>query len=111
MIDERKIVIPKQPIPIDIHSKARLDPDALAAEILGFVAADAERLARFLDLTGLTPKTLRRTAAQPGFSESLVDYLVADDRLVRAFAAERGYAPSAIEALRQRLALSRGEEH
>jgi hypothetical protein len=71
----------------------------LAIEVLGFLAADAERLERFLAVTGLGPHNLRRAAADPGFLVSVLDYLAADERLLVAFALERGQKPEAVVAL------------
>ncbi len=66
---------------------------ALAVEALVFLGADAARLERFLAVTGLGPHNLRRAAADPGFLVSVLDYLLADERLLTAFAAEAGRRP------------------
>ena len=91
----------------DSDKKIAHDPvavEALGADILGYLADDPDRLSRFLDLTGLNPQSLRRTAAMPGFAASLIEYLASDDRLILAFATDRGHDPARIEAMRQRLA-------
>jgi hypothetical protein len=96
----------------DLGKKIVHDPAALeelAAEILGYLAEDPARLSRFLDLTGLNPQSLRRTAALPGFAASLLEYLASDDRLILAFATDRGHDPAKIEAMRQRLAQPLGD--
>jgi hypothetical protein len=66
---------------------------AVAVEALVFLGADAARLERFLAVTGLGPHNLRRAAADPGFLVSVLDYLLADERLLVAFAAESGRRP------------------
>lgn len=89
------------------RDRANSDPAAfeeLAIEILGYLADDPQRLSRFLDLTGLTPQSLRLTATLPGFAASMIEYLASDDRLLLAFAADRGHDPARLEAIRQRLA-------
>ncbi len=65
----------------------------LAVEALGFLAGDETRLERFLAVTGLGPRTLRSAAAAPGFLVSVLDYLMADEALLVAFAAEAGRRP------------------
>ena len=65
----------------------------LAVEALVFLGADATRLDRFLAITGLGLHNLRRAAADPAFLVSVLDYLLADERLLVAFAAELGRSP------------------
>lgn len=83
---------------------ARLDPDEIAIAALGFIAGDAERLARFLALTGLGPGTLRAAATEPAFLARVLDFLAEDDSALIAFAANQGLAPEAVMRARQRLA-------
>ena len=87
----------------------REETDALAADMLAYLAEDEARILRFFDLTGLTPQTLRRAAERPNFSTSLIEYLAADDRLFLGFAKARNVDPAAIEFLRQRLTQRTGE--
>ena len=99
-------------IPPSIHRKRPYDSealDALAGEALGFLAADPERLRRFLDITGLSVATLRQAAAAPGFAASLLDYIAADERCLMAFAAESGRSPAELERMRLALAEPPGD--
>ncbi len=64
---------------------------AIAA--LGFLAADPERLERFLALSGLGPHNLRRAAADPAFLAAVLDYLAGDEPLLLAFASHQGWSP------------------
>jgi hypothetical protein len=80
------------------------DPEMLAISALAFLAEEPERLSRFLDLTGLSPATLRQAAAEPRFLASVLDYLGADESLLLAFAANAQVAPEAIAAAAGRLA-------
>jgi hypothetical protein len=80
------------------------DAEDLAGRALGFLAADPERLGRFMDLTGLTPATIRAAAASPGFAVAVLDHLLGDEALVLAFAAQAGCDPAAVMAARNRLA-------
>jgi Protein of unknown function (DUF3572) len=82
-----------------LKSKQSSNPDSarsLAVGALAFIAADAERLSRFLDITGLGPHNLRTAAADPAFLSSVLDYLVADESLLVRFAADAGLKPEAI---------------
>jgi hypothetical protein len=75
----------------------------MAIAALTFLAADPERLARFLSVTGLGPHNLRGAAADPGFCGSVLDYLVADEPLLLAFAADAGFAPGDVARAHQGL--------
>jgi hypothetical protein len=69
---------------------------SLAVTALGFIAADSDRLSRFLSLTGLGPDNLRTAAADPAFLGSVLDYLIADEALLVAFAADASVKPEAV---------------
>jgi hypothetical protein len=65
----------------------------LAIAGLQFLADDQERLARFLELSGLRTEDIRTAAARPGFLAGVMGHIMADDRLAAAFAAAEGLAP------------------
>ena len=69
---------------------------SLAVSALAFIAANSDRLNRFLNLTGLGPHNLRTAAAEPAFLGSVLDYLVADEELLVKFAADAGLKPEAV---------------
>jgi Protein of unknown function (DUF3572) len=69
---------------------------SLAVGVLAFIAADSDRLNRFLNLTGLGPDNLRTAAADPAFLGSVLDYLVADEQLLVTFASDAGLKPEAV---------------
>ena len=69
------------------------DATALCADALTFLAADPERLSRFLAVTGLGAGNLREAAAQPGFGTGVLAYLADDEPLLVAFAERQGTAP------------------
>ena len=69
---------------------------SLAVSALAFIAADSDRLNRFLSLTGLGPDNLRTAAADPAFLGSVLDYLVGDEGLLVEFAADAGLKPEAV---------------
>ena len=86
------------------------DPEALAIEGLSFLATDAERLGRFMAMSGIEPDTLRAAAGEPGFLVAVLDHLLADESLLLAFAANAGHAPERIATARARLAGPSGHD-
>lgn len=65
----------------------------VAVSALAFIAADGERLVRFLAETGLTPATLREAAGRRGFGAGVLAFLLADEQMLLAFAGENGLDP------------------
>jgi hypothetical protein len=78
--------------------------ETLAVEALGFIASDHERLVRFLDLTGLSPATIRSAAGSPQFLTAVLDHLLGDERLLMEFAAQAGCEPAGLMKARDQLA-------
>ncbi len=79
------------------------DPHAIAIDALAFIAADEERLSRFIALTGITPSLLREAAQQPDFLSGVLDHMLADESLLVAFASHAGLNPDAIVSAREAL--------
>ena len=75
----------------------------LAIAALGYLASDAERLEKFLAMSGLGPHNLRRAAADPAFLGAVLDYVVADEKLLVAFAGEQGRSPTLVMRARDAL--------
>ncbi len=71
---------------------------------LSYLAADPERLGRFLAVTGLGPENVRAAARDPGFLPALLDYLLANENDLVAFAQEMNIAPARVGAARDVLA-------
>lgn len=88
---------------------SRDEAESLAVEALGFIAADADRLGRFLSLTGLGPDTLRQAAREKGFFGQVLGYLVEDEATLLDFAADSGKNPVSIAAAHALLAGPRFE--
>lgn len=82
----------------------RAAAEALAIDALTFIAADSERLERFMALSGLSVEHLRAAAAEPGFFAAILDFLAADEPLLLAFAANAGRDPASITKAKQSLA-------
>ena len=89
-----------------LKSKQSRNPESaqsLAISALAFIAADPDRLGRFLNLTGLGPDNLRTAAADPAFLASVLDYLIADETLLVEFAGDAGLKPEAVAQAQQAL--------
>jgi hypothetical protein len=85
-------------------SKARKEAATeLAVAALSFLAAEPERLERFLALTGLGPQSLRAAAREPSFLIGVLEHVAGDETLLLAFADEGEINPQdvarALEAL------------
>ena len=72
---------------------AREAAEALSIQALSFIASDAERLGRFLAVTGIGPSEIRAASREPRFLAGVLEFLVSDQRLAAEFAAEAGYSP------------------
>jgi hypothetical protein len=64
---------------------ARETAEIVAIQALSFIAADGERLGRFLAETGIGPETLRAAAKDPTFLAGVLDFLLRDEALLQAF--------------------------
>jgi len=77
--------------------------EELAVAALGFIAAEPERLGRFLAVTGIDPQSIREAAREPHFLAGVLDHVAADERLLLAFAAESEIDPSDVIPARDTL--------
>ncbi len=68
----------------------------LAAKAFAFLAAEPERLERFLSLAGIDPGNIRAAATEPGFLAAVMEHLMADEPLLLAFAANEGVKPGQV---------------
>src|SRR6266542_1344605 len=75
--------------------------ETVAIEALGFIAGEPESLSRFLALSGIGPATLRRAAADPAFLAGVLDFILAEETLLSAFARHAGIAPEGIAKARR----------
>ena len=78
-------------------------PSIVGLQALTFLAADSDRLQRFLALTGLGPDDIRARAEQPAFLAGVLDHLLADESLLLIFCEEAGLAPEAPRRARMAL--------
>jgi hypothetical protein len=70
--------------------------EALAVQGLTYLASDPPRLRRFLAASGLDADQIRSAATDPGFLLGVIEHILADESLLRAFAAETGVDPAAV---------------
>lgn len=77
--------------------------ERLAVEVLGWLAADEDRLFRFVAASGLEPGTLRESVRDPGFLAAVLDHVMADEPALLACAEALGVRPERIAAAWQRL--------
>ncbi len=80
----------------DDGAARRTAAEALAIEALNYLAAEPERLGRFLALTGIGPLEIRDAAAAPHFLAGVLDHVVGDERLLVEFAAHAQIKPEAV---------------
>lgn len=79
------------------------EAEILAINALGFLAADGERLQRFMDLTGLDVAAIRAGTTSPAFLGGILDHLLSDESLLLIFAEEQQLRPERIAELRRKL--------
>lgn len=65
----------------------------LAVQALSFIAEEPQSLSRFLETSGISADEIRTAAAEPGFLAGVLEYMLADESLLRAFADRAGIDP------------------
>jgi len=86
------------------QTEEQADPEMVAISALAFIAADPERLERFLLLTGTQPETIRLGARQPGFLSGVMQQVVGWEPWLLEFAAYAEMAPVDVVRAAHRLA-------
>jgi Protein of unknown function (DUF3572) len=77
-------------------TELQADAEAMAATAFAWLAADAERLGRFLALTGMEPGDLRERAGEPEMLTEVLGHLLMDEPSLLAFAADHGFSPETV---------------
>ena len=75
--------------------------EIVAIQALSFIAGDFVWLGRFLAETGIGPETLRKSASDPKFLTSVLDFVMRDDTTVKAFAEASELHPTNVAAAHQ----------
>ena len=70
---------------------------------LAFLASEGDALERFLVLSGLHPQDLRNGVEDPQLLAAVLDFVLADDKLLDAFADGEGVDTKIVHAARRAL--------
>jgi hypothetical protein len=73
---------------------ARKAAEMLAIKALSFIAEEPQSLSRFLDASGLSAEHVRAASREPGFLAGVLEHMLADERLLIAFAQSAGIDPT-----------------
>jgi hypothetical protein len=87
----------------------RQGAEMTAISALAYLAAEPERLGRFLALSGLGPETIRTAARDPQFLAGVLDYIAGDEALLVDFAREAAIDPVDIGRAREIMASTRSQ--
>ncbi|MEO6153846.1 MAG: DUF3572 domain-containing protein [Croceibacterium sp.] len=79
------------------------DPSAIALRALQWVLLDPARARRFLDLTGLTPESLRQAVGESATQRAVLEFLCAHEPDLVAASEALAIAPGALVAAREAL--------
>ncbi|WP_425403748.1 DUF3572 domain-containing protein [Hwanghaeella sp.] len=80
---------------------------ALARDALIYLSQDADRIGRFLAVTGVGPAEIRERVEDPTFLAGVLDFILADDAMVVDFAEKASILPE--EPARARRLLPGGD--
>jgi hypothetical protein len=75
----------------------------MALELLAFIARDEVALGRFVAETGLSPDTIAAQVQDPTFLAGVMDFVLGDESLLLAYAANAGIDPHAVLRARSKL--------
>jgi len=79
------------------------DPETLALMALAYIAGDSDLLERFLALSGLDLDGLKARAQDPNLLGAILDFLLAHEPDLMAFATDSQVLPASIAAARRKL--------
>jgi hypothetical protein len=86
------------------HQEQRDAAAQMAIAALTFIAAEPERLGRFLAMSGIGPESIRDAARDPQFLVGVLDHIVSDETLLVAFAEQSDIDPEEVMRARESLA-------
>ncbi len=95
--------IPRGPTVRQRRGQDEPDAGTIAIAALSYFATEPKTMSRFFALTGLDPTTLRDAAASPSFLAGVLDFVLADEKVLLAVAAAQETTPDAIVRARQAL--------
>jgi 2-hydroxychromene-2-carboxylate isomerase len=74
--------------------------EIVAIQALTFIAEEPERLARFLEATGIDAAQIRAAARGQGFLAGVLEHMLGDESLLIAFASSAGIDPAEVARAR-----------
>lgn len=77
--------------------------ETIGLQAVAFLAARQDDLARFLNLSGVDPGTLRERVGEAEFLAAVLDFLLADDALLAAFCEAQSLDARTLHVTRHRL--------
>ena len=90
--------------------RINIDEDhTIALEAFTALSNHGGRLARFMNISGLTPETIRDAAGEPTFLAGILDYVASDESLLLELAREMDVKPERIMEARSALSPSEFE--
>lgn len=72
---------------------------SITGDLMVFLSARPEELARFFAETGAEPQSIRNQLEDQSFQSGAIDYLVSNEPLLLAFCEEAGHDPARLSAL------------
>jgi hypothetical protein len=79
------------------------EAEQTAISALGFIASDPELLPRFLSITGIEAGEIRQAAREPGFLAGVLQFVLAHEPTLLAFAECAGIDPNRVAEARRLL--------
>ncbi|MEL6966243.1 MAG: DUF3572 domain-containing protein [Pseudomonadota bacterium] len=86
-----------------MNDAAKTSAEAIAISGLARLAGDDDLMMRFCAVTGVLANDIRQAAADPGFLVGVLDFYMAHEPDLVAFAQDENIAPEAIVAARHAL--------
>jgi hypothetical protein len=78
--------------------------DEIAVKILAWLSGQDDLMSRFLAMTGIEARDIRRAAGEPGFFGGLTGFLMNHEPTLMAFSAESGVSVDWIQAAHRHFA-------
>jgi hypothetical protein len=85
------------------RAPTREDAETMAIQAIGFLAADEDLFLRFVNLTGLSIEEIKGRMSDAALLGAVLDFILADERLLLAFAEAMDLPPEAPLAARRTL--------
>ncbi len=77
--------------------------EMMAVQALAFITEEPDRLAAFLNASGIDPAQIRDAAREPRFLAGVLEHMLAEESLLIAFADRAGIDPAAVAQARRAL--------